>query len=122
MAVDLSAGAYAFHDLLAQIAALGETDGVHLLGFLGEVAFGDVLTVARSPVFDPYRTGRLGVSFGDAGGGNSLDQRGTLGYGKKHAKAQRTSGGRTRDETILPVGNVIIDGGSRQAKRFNRFL
>ena len=39
LAVDVAAGADALHDFLTDVAALGEADGVHLLGFLRKRSF-----------------------------------------------------------------------------------
>src|SRR5271154_1349134 len=121
MAVDLSARAYAFDDLLAQVAALAETHCVHLLAFLGEIAFGNVLPVPGSPVFDPNSAGSFGVRFRNAGGRKLLDQVAALRRGNKDAKAPGPGGGGTRREAFVPRGNVKVLGGDRQAERYKAF-
>ena len=47
-AVDLAAGADALDDLLAEIAALVEVQGLRLVGLLREVLLGDVAAVERA--------------------------------------------------------------------------
>src|ERR1017187_10743945 len=54
--VDLAEGADALDNLLPQVAALVETDGVHLLGFLGQRSVADVFAVARLAVFDAHQS------------------------------------------------------------------
>jgi hypothetical protein len=46
--VDLAAGADALDDLLAEVAALVEVQGLRLIGLLREVLFGDVAAVERA--------------------------------------------------------------------------
>src|ERR1019366_5235719 len=43
------------HDLLAQIAALVETDSVHLLRLLGQGSLADIFPIARFAVFVPHQ-------------------------------------------------------------------
>ncbi len=74
-AMDLAAGPHALHDLLAEIAALAEMQGLRLVGFLSQKPLADVFAVTRPAMFQADHAGSLGIGGFGAGGFQPRDQR-----------------------------------------------
>ncbi len=62
--MDLAAGADALDDLLAEIAALVEVQGLRLVGLLREVLLGDVAAVERASFEEAQGFEGFGRDFG----------------------------------------------------------
>src|SRR5215469_13252776 len=112
--VDVALRADALDDLLAEIAAFGEADGMHLLGFLRQGFVENVLAIARLSVFN---TDSSGVVRGCGLGPRRLQFRSDViefGCGAVDACARLAGLGNASDCNLPPwrLGVIAGEGGS----------
>ncbi len=106
--VDVALRADALDDLLAEVTAFGEADRVHLLCFLRQRLFVDVLAVARLSIFDADDAGVVRGGNLRARGLQFCDDRIGFGRGAIDARAWLAGLCNARDGVLAPRGERVI--------------
>jgi len=101
--MDLRAAADTLDNFLAQIAAFAEMDGLQLTCLLDQVALGNLLAVAGTPIFDAD-DGRIFVRGGDRSCALQIgDQARPVVDGSENEESAHAGGIDVRDRSLTPA-------------------